>query len=746
MNRNQEFAQASGQEISISVDGMTCASCVGRIEKALNSVSGVLETSVNLATEIVHIKIKNDTKIDALVNAVAKAGYRARPFHGDSHSSSSSATESQDRLSVIMAVWLSVPLVIPMLLELFSIHWMLPGWIQFSLATPVQFWLGARFYRVGWKALKAGSGNMDFLVALGTSAAYGLSTYLLLFKSELTTHLYFEASAVVITLVLLGKWLESRAKKKTVAAIHALQALRPETARIWQSGVYVDVPISKVKLEDWVVVRPGERVAVDGTVIEGSSYVDESLITGESLPVSKHEGNKVTAGSINADGLLVIRTDAVGPETTLSRIIKMVENAQSVKAPIQHLVDKISAIFVPVVLLIALATLIGWWLVDGSMETAIINAVSVLVIACPCALGLATPAAIMVGTGVGAKHGILIKDAESLEIAHGVTTVIFDKTGTLTQGKPNVVEMLPMEIDTDRLIQLSASIQQGSEHPLAKAVIQFAEQHCIAPLEVSKVKALPGYGVSAQVDGLALWLGNSRLMDEMGISKLVLSERALEMESKGLTISWLASVDMSNDGVASKLLGLIAFGDQVKPSAAYGVQRLHSLGINTVLLTGDNQGSARAVGDLLGIDEVISEVLPSDKANKVIQLKGDGHLVAMVGDGINDAPALAEADVGIAMATGTDVAMHASGITLMRGDPALVADAIDISRLTYRKIQQNLFWAFIYNLIGIPLAALGFLNPVVAGAAMAFSSLSVMGNALLLRNWKPSNNNKQVER
>lgn len=722
------------REFNLDIEGMTCASCVGRVEKALRKVNGVIDANINLATESARVHAAGDVQLADLLNAVNSAGYQAAPHHTESGKATTSKTTDRQGLSVILAALLSLPLVAPMLLELFGIHLMLPGWLQLALATPVQFWLGARFYRAGWKALKAGAGNMDLLVALGTSAAYGLSVYQLVGNvSEDMPHLYFEAAAVVITLVLLGKWLEARAKKQTAAAIRALQELRPEFARVRRGNADVDVPVDQVHIGDIVVIRPGERVAVDGNIVEGISQIDESLITGESMPVSKQPGDKVTGGSINADGLLLVRTDAVGTETTLSRIIRMVESAQAAKAPIQHLVDKVSAIFVPIVLIIALVTLAGWWLYSGDIESAIINAVAVLVIACPCALGLATPAAIMAGTGIGAKFGILIKDAEALEVAHNVSTVIFDKTGTLTQGKPQMMEMEPFGIERKELLQLAVSIQNGSEHPLAHAIVDTAKELGIAPLSATDVSALPGRGIAATVNGRKLQLGSTRLMEELGIAPELLQEHAAKARSQGHTISWLAET-----GSPNRLLGLIAFGDQIKANAAQAVSRLHSLGIDTVLLTGDNLGSATAVGHKLGVRQIVADVLPADKANKVDELKRNGHTVAMVGDGINDAPALAAADVGVAMATGTDVAMHAAGITLMRGDPALVADAIDISRRTYNKIRQNLFWAFIYNLVGIPLAAFGLLNPMVAGAAMALSSVSVIGNALLLRRWKPA--------
>jgi Cu+-exporting ATPase len=609
---------------------------------------------------------------------------------------------------------------------------MLNGWLQLALATPVQFWLGARFYRAGWKALRAGAGNMDLLVALGTSAGYGLSVYMLLKHAEHgTPHLYFEASAAVITLVLLGKWLEARAKRQTTEAIRALNALRPEVARVRREGVDTEVPIALVSVGDLVVIRPGERVAVDGIVVEGESQVDESLVTGESLPVAKLTGDKVTGGAVNAEGLLLVRTAAVGAETTLSRIVRLVESAQAKKAPIQHLVDRVSAVFVPVVLGIALLTVLGWGLGTGDWEQAILNAVAVLVIACPCALGLATPTAIMAGTGVAARHGILIKDAEALELAHEVKIVAFDKTGTLTEGRPQLLAAEAVDGDRVGLLSSAAAIQAGSEHPLAKAVVTAAAEAEVTAPAAIQVSAVPGKGISAEVSGQALRLGSTRYMQELGVDLSALAARATILQGEGRTVSWLANVTSS-----PRLMGLLAFGDSVKPSARAAVERLRSQGVRSVLVTGDNRGSAAAVGAALDIDSIEAEVLPADKAAIVDRLKSGGARVAMVGDGINDAPALAAADVGIAMSTGTDVAMHAAGITLMHGDPALVADAIDISRRTSSKIRQNLFWAFGYNVVGIPMAAFGLLNPVVAGAVMAFSSVSVVLNALTLRGWQ----------
>jgi len=714
------------------ITGMTCASCSARVEKALAKVAGVLEASVNLATEQATIKVARGIPAAALIAAVERAGYGAQLPQSAGEAPAAPARALPDWWPVALAMVLSLPLVVPMFGSLVGAHWMLPGWLQMALATPVQFWLGARFYRAGWKALAAGSGNMDLLVAVGTSAAYGLSVYLLLTRAD-AMHLYFEASAVVISLVLLGKWLEARAKRQTTEAIRALQALRPLTARVRLDGVDRDLPIDAIRIGDLVVIRPGERVPVDGEVIEGESQIDESMLTGESLPVDKQAGDAVTGGAINAHGVLVARTTAVGGETTLARIIRLVENAQAAKAPIQRLVDKVSAVFVPVVMVIALVTFIAWWALGGNAEVAILNAVAVLVIACPCALGLATPTAIMAGTGVAARHGILIKDAEALELAHKITTVVFDKTGTLTDGTPHVAACVAADgVERKEILAIAAGLQAGSEHPLARAVLVEAAAAGVAPLPARGQQALAGRGISGEAAGKIYWLGNRRLMAENNVDTAALNAVAAEQEAAGRSVSWLAR---ARD---RRALGVLAFGDAVKATAAAGVANLKARGIATVMLTGDNRGAAQAAATALGIDRVLAEVLPADKEAQVSQLKTAGQTVAMVGDGIHEAPALAAADVGIAMSSGSDVAMHTAGITLMRGDPALVADAIDISKRTYAKIRQNLFWAFVYNVVGIPLAAAGFLNPVIAGAAMAFSSVSVVTNALTLKRWKPS--------
>lgn len=721
------------REVQLQIGGMTCASCVARVEKALLKVPGVLSASVNLATERATVRVLGSVADAQLKAAVDKAGYTAK----DAESAApAAAARWPEWWPVALSTVLTLPLVAPMLLELFGVHAMLDGWLQLALATPVQFWLGWRFYSAGWKAVRAGTGNMDLLVALGTSAAYGLSAYLLFQHADHgMPHLYFEASAAVITLVLLGKWLEGRAKRQTADAIRALNALRPAVAVVRRPEGDMEVPVEQVAVGDIVLVRPGDRVPVDGEIVEGRTHVDESLITGESLPVAKSVGDRVTGGSVNAEGALTLRTLAIGTETTLARIIRMVESAQAAKAPIQRVVDRVSAVFVPAVLGVALVTFLGWVVASGDWEQALINAVAVLVIACPCALGLATPTAIMVGTGVAARHGVLIKDAEALEVAHGVTAVAFDKTGTLTEGKPSLVAVLPAPgLSRDEVLRLAAALQASSEHPLAHAVTQRAQQEGVAVPPARQAHALPGRGLEATVGTDVLALGSSRLLREMSVDAGSLATEAQRLEGEGRTISWLMR---KGDG-AHQLLGLLAFGDTVKPAARDAVARLHQLKVATIMLTGDNQGSARAVAKELGIDEVRAEVLPGDKAAVIQQLRATGKVVAMVGDGINDAPALAAAHVGIAMSTGTDVAMETAGVTLMRGDPRLVADAIDVSRRTYSKIKQGLFWAFAYNVLGIPLAAMGLLSPVIAGAAMAFSSLSVVTNALMLRRWRPT--------
>jgi Cu+-exporting ATPase len=744
--------------VDIGIGGMTCASCVARVERALKKVPGVAQATVNLATESARVQLTEAAPAGAqagasgavnmearLRRAVRDAGYEPRA--ADTLMDAAEVSRWAGFAPIAWGLALSTPLVLPMLGDALGFHWMLPALWQFLLATPVQFVLGARFYKAAWSAVKNFSGNMDLLVAIGTTSGWALSVWLWLGAAPgAMVHLYFEGSALVVTLVLLGKWLEAGAKRQTTSAIRALHALRPELAHLVGPDGEVDVPADEVLVGDVLVVKPGERFAADGVLQEGQTQVDESMLTGEALPVAKEAGSLLTAGSINGDGRVRMQVRAVGADTTLSHIIRLVEDAQAAKAPIQRLVDQVSAVFVPVVLGIALLTLLGWWMTGHPFELALINAVAVLVIACPCALGLATPAAIMAGTGVAAKYGILIKDAEALERAHQIDTVVLDKTGTLTVGRPKLADMACVSGQSpDDLLQRAASLQSGSEHPLARAVLAAAREKGLALLAVSAASAVPGRGMQGQVEGRQLLLGSLRWMEELQVDQTELAAPAAAWQARGLTVSALAERVQVNGADTILLRALLGFGDQPKPAAKQALAALRARGLRLLMLSGDNRGAAEAMARQLGLHpeqgEVMAEVLPGDKAAQVLHLKQGGHTVLMVGDGVNDAPALAAADVGMAMANpeggGTDVAMHAAGMTLMRGDPLLVAAALDISARTVHKIRQNLFWAFAYNVAGIPLAALGFLNPVFAGAAMALSSVSVMANALLLKRWKP---------
>jgi len=721
---------------------MTCASCAGRVENALKKLPGVQDASVNLATESARVRYAPVPQAEALLRrAIRDAGYEPRT--PEQVAAGDDVSRWAGFGPVGLGLLLSGPLLLPMLAQALGWHWMLPAWWQFVLATPVQFVLGARFYRAGWNALRARGANMDLLVAIGTSAGWGLSVWLWVSApAQATPHLYFEGSAAVITMVLLGKWLEVRAKRQTTVAIRALQRLRPDIAHLLGVDGEADVPVAELLPGDRLVVRPGERLPADGLLLEGSSQVDEAMLTGEPLPVDKAPGASLTGGSVNGGARIVMQVRAVGAETVLSRIIRLVEDAQAAKAPIQRLVDKVSAVFVPVVLVLALATALGWWVSGHPFELALIHAVAVLVIACPCALGLATPAAIMAGTGVAARHGILIKDAQALEIAHKVDLVAFDKTGTLTTGRPRLIEILPAEgQEQASVLRIAASLQSGSEHPLARAVLSAAQEQGLAWEAPLGSRAIPGRGTEAQLGPRSYLIASLGWAQELRVDLGGLQARASALQKGGATLSVLA--ERNQEGVS--LRALLAFGDEPKPGARAAIAALHARGIRTVMVSGDNQGAAQAMAQRLGIgpDSVMAEVLPGDKAARITALKqpsgagGGQHVVAMVGDGINDAPALAAADIGLAMGNGSDVAMHTAGITLMRGDPMLVAAALSISERTVAKIRQNLFWAFAYNAAGIPLAALGYLNPVLAGAAMALSSVSVVANALLLQRWRP---------
>ena len=719
------------QRIKLQVEGMTCASCVGRVERALKKVPGVLAAAVNLAAGTAEVRALAGTPADTLVAALDRAGY---PAHVPSTDGEAPPRAHSEGWLVAAGALLALPLVLPMVGDLFGRHWMLPALWQWLLATPVQFVLGARFYRAGWKALRAGSGNMDLLVALGTSAAYGLSLWLWARASpDGMPHLYFESAAVVIVLVRLGKWLESRAKRRTLQALDALRELRPDTATVRGPAGERRVPLAELRIGDEVVVRPGERLPADGTLVEGRTHLDESMLTGESLPVAREPGNTVAGGALNGEGLIVVRTTAVGAETQLARIVRLVETAQAAKAPIQQTVDRVAEVFVPAVVVVAVLAGLGWWLAGAGLETAVVNAVAVLVIACPCALGLATPAAMMVGTGLAARRGVLVRDPQALELMRQVRVVAFDKTGTLTEGRPQLVACQALAGDDNALLRDAAALQAGSEHPLARAVTQAAQDRGLTLPAAQGVRAETGRGLDGEVDGRALRIASTRWADELGVDTAAAAAAAAQAE--GRSVSWL----IERQGTIWKARGWLAFGDEPRASAAATIGRLHAAGLRTVLVSGDHRAAAEAVARRLGIDEVRAEVLPADKAAVVAALKADtrGGRVAMVGDGINDAPALAAADVGLAMATGTDVAMATAGLTLMRGDPALVVEALQLSHAIVRKIRQNLFWAFAYNVVGIPLAALGYLSPVVAGAAMALSSVSVLANALLLSRWRP---------
>ena len=716
--------------VDLAVSGMSCASCSGRVERALRGVPGVLSAEVNLASERARVRVAAGAAgAGELAAAVRAAGYEASvPAPAGV---AAKERPGRDGLAALMACALALPLFLPMVAMPFGVHAALPGWAQLVLAGAVQAAFGTRFYRGAWHALRAGAGNMDLLVALGTTAAFGLSLWELAVGDA--GHLYFEASAAVIALVRLGKWLEARARRGAGAAIRALEQLRPERARVRRDGREQEIAVAALRAGDLLLVRPGERIPADGVVQEGLGSVDESLLTGEAIPVPKQPGSRITGGSLNGEALLLVQATALGAESRLARMVRLVEDAQAAKPPVQRLVDRVSAVFVPVVVGLAALTLLGWWLAGAGVEAATVNAVSVLVIACPCALGLATPAAIMAGTGAAARHGILIRDAAALERARAIGTVVFDKTGTLTEGRPTVAALRPApDVSEAELLRLAAALQAGSEHPLGRAVqAAHAAEARAGGQDVpraSGVRALPGRGLEGIAEGRALLLGSRRLMEEAGIDAAPLAPDAAELEAAGRTVSFLAA-----DG---RLLGLLGFGDAVKPGAAEAVAALRRRGLRTVLLTGDNRGAADTAARTLGIDEVHAQALPEDKARLVAALRGHGP-VAMVGYGVNDAAALAAADLGLAMATGTDVAAAAAGITLMRGDPALVPAALDIAGRTYRRIWHGLFWAFAYNLVGIPLAAAGLLSPVVAGAAMAFSSVGVVGSALLLRRWRP---------
>ena len=701
---------------------MTCAACATRIEKVLRRTPGINAADVNLASEEAVVTGDATVTLDVVAKAIEKAGYGIRL-------KDARAVADHEAWFLLLGAALTLPLLAPMILELtLGGMWMLDPWIQLALALPVQFGLGLPFYIGAWRALRGFSGNMDLLVAMGTSAAFGLSLYMMNINPH---HLYFESAAVIIVLVRLGKWLEKRAKKRTLSALSALNALWPAQARVRRDGVEREIPLQQLVTGDIAIIRAGERIPADGKITLGESEIDESLITGESLPRLVVIGDRVIGGSVNGMSALEIAVAAVGAETTLARIIRMVTAAQGAKAPIQRLADRVSAIFVPVVLVIAALTVGGWLMLGAGIETALINAVAVLVIACPCALGLATPTAIMVGVGAGAKRGILIRDAAALETAGDITIVAFDKTGTLTEGKPRLQATRPMPgQDQKTALRIAAALQTGSTHALADALRHAAEGETL-PRAVD-ARVIAGRGVTATIDQHAYALGTAKMMQENGIDVTPLADAATTHAGEGASVSYLAEITPQ-----PRLIALFAFADQIRPSAKPAIDALHALGIRSLMLTGDNKGAAAKIAAELGLDDVRADLLPDDKTHAIAALKADGARVAMVGDGVNDAPALAAADLGLAMATGTDVAIETAGIALMRGDPALVPQAIGLARATCRKIKENLAWAFVFNLLGLPLAALGYLSPILAGGAMALSSVAVVTNALTLNRWRP---------
>jgi Cu+-exporting ATPase len=718
------------QTLDLAVGGMRCAACAARIEKALNALPGV-EASVNLAAETARVRYSPATtdaaRVVALIDGLGFTARTSSEAQREADRERKRAEFVADRRVFIVCALLTAPLVAQMGGLVYGEHaeW-LPRWLQWLLATPVQFWAGWRFYAGAWKALGGGAANMDVLVALGTSAAYLFSTVVTLFGFS-DQHVYFEAGAAVITLVMLGKLLESRAKAHTSAAIEALIRLRPKTAHVLRGGEVVDVPVDTVVVGDIFLLRPGELVPVDGVVVDGTSSLVEAMLTGESMPVAKGVGDRVFAATANRDGALRCRATGVGEETLLASIIRLVTEAQGSKAPVQRLADRISAVFVPVVCAIALATFGGWWLLGGDFAPALINAVAVLVIACPCALGLATPTAVMVGTGQGALSGILIRNAEALERAGRITVMALDKTGTLTRGEPVLNELWPLRpgVDEATLLAVAATLEAASEHPLARAVVAGAQVRGLGErlraLSVVDFRAHPGQGVEGRVDGRHYRLGSPRW--------LAAEAPVRDLQAAGQTVVVLADEDGP--------LAALAVADTLRPSAAAAVEGLRRLGIRPVMLTGDHEETARSIAARLSIADWQAGILPGDKAAAVRALREGGAVVGMAGDGINDAPALAAADVGFAMGAGSDVAIEAAGVTLVNSDPRALVDAIELSRATLAKIRQNLFFAFIYNVLGIPLAASGLLGPVFAGAAMAMSSVSVVGNALLLKRWRP---------
>ncbi len=740
------------ERLTLPVRGMHCAACVGKVERALTSVPGVDEATVNLATEKATVTFDSTrTDVTRLQDAVARAGYELvepREAAGQTPDREQSAREEMQRRArskFVVGAILSVPIVIGSMVEVFpwAPAWLHNPWLLWALATPVQFWVGFEFHAGFLRDLRHRTASMSTLVSIGTNAAYFFSLAVTLWPHVFMPAggmTYYETGAVVITLVVLGRWLEARARGRTSEAIRRLVSLAPRTARVVREGRELDVPTTEVGVGDLVRIRPGERIPVDGVVLEGASTIDESMLTGESLPVEKTAESRVVAGSVNQTGALLFRATHVGSETTLARIVRLVEDAQASRAPIQRLADRVAAVFVPIVLVIAGATCLAWLAFgpEPRLPMALTTAVAVLVIACPCAMGLATPTAIMVGTGKGAEHGVLIKSATALEVLHRVDTIVFDKTGTLTVGRPEVTDIVTVPgVGEDDALAVAAGAEQASEHPLGEAIVRLAKERGLALPPVGEFTAVPGQGIDAMAPDGRILLGNETMMNERGIDVSRLADRTIALQAQGKTVVVLA--------FAGRLLALIAVADVLKPDAAATIRRLREMGLAVAMLSGDNRRTAEAIAREAGIERVLAEVLPADKAGEIKRLQEGGHRVAMVGDGINDAPALTQADVGIVMGSGTDVAIEAADVTLMRSDVAGVVVALELSRRTIQIVKQNLGWAFGYNILLIPVAAgvlyplAGvLLSPILAGAAMAFSSVSVVTNSLRLKRWRPA--------
>lgn len=734
---NEQMNNENKAELKIS--GMSCAACSAKVEKKLSKLEGVSKANVNLTTEKATIEYNpSKIKVSEMIKAVQALGYGAEKSEEVSRDREKEQREKEIknlRITLIISIILSSPLVLAMVLSLVGIDvpFLHNGYFQLIIATPIQFIIGFRFYKHAFYALRSKSSNMDVLISMGTSAAYFFSLYNVFFQPEKMggmKDLYFEAAAVIITLILLGKYLEAVAKGKTSDAIKKLMGLQAKTARVIRNNVEENIPIEEVEVGDIVIVRPGEKIPVDGKILEGNSSIDEAMLTGESLPVEKKAGDFVIGATINKFGTFKFEATKVGKDTALSQIVKMVEDAQGSKAPIQKIADQVSGIFVPVVVGIALITFFIWFFTTGDLTKAIVSAVAVLVIACPCALGLATPTAIMVGTGKGAENGILIKGGEHLETAYKLNAVVLDKTGTITKGQPEVTDIITFgKLDKKEVLTLASISEKSSEHPLGVAIYENGKKELGSIPDPDSFEAIPGRGVMAVVGNKTIYMGTRKLMLEKAIDLGTVESTLTELEDHGKTAMLMA--------VNNKLEAVIAVADTLKENSKEAIEDLQKMGIDVYMITGDNKRTANAIARQVGITNVLAEVLPENKAQEVEKLKSNGKVVAMVGDGINDAPALATANIGMAIGTGTDVAIEAADITLMRGDLRTIPSAIRLSRKTMRKIKQNLFWAFFYNVIGIPFAAFGFLNPMIAGGAMAFSSVSVVTNSLSLKSYNP---------